>query len=153
MHIWIQFSNFPTFPLLSSIAFLEDFEESLYAVLYHYQKTAHLLPTTTILSCNIHSHFIRERQILNKQILIDDGCVSLETMLKFLRLAQMRKNPQVIMRALKKSTPGLVEVSGSTFNIRRMSVLFYCQVSFPMPLNAIRREYENLLWRLCKTYA
>ena len=40
-------------------------------------------------------------------------------MLKFARLSQLSKSPQVIMSALKKSTSGLMEVSESTSKIRR----------------------------------
>ena len=58
-------------------------------------------------------------KILNEQILIDDGWVSLNTMLKYPRLQQLTKRPQVIMRALEKSTSGLLEISKSACKIRR----------------------------------
>nr|CAG4637323.1 EOG090X0CQA [Ceriodaphnia reticulata]SVE73173.1 EOG090X0CQA [Ceriodaphnia reticulata] len=58
-------------------------------------------------------------KFLSEQILLDDGWIPIATMLKFARLSQLTKSPQVIFSALKKSTSGLMEVSESTSKIRR----------------------------------
>lgn len=44
-------------------------------------------------------------------------------MLKFARLSQLTKSPQVIMSAIKKSSSGLMEVCESSSKIRRVQPL------------------------------
>ena len=47
---------------------------------------------------------------MKQQILADDGWVTIDVMLKFQRLAQLTKNPDIVIEALKKSKSGLMEV-------------------------------------------
>ena len=56
---------------------------------------------------------------LKEQISVDDGWVTVDIMLKFQRLAQLTKNPDVVLEALKKSKNGLMEVCDSSKKIRR----------------------------------
>nr|SVE76000.1 EOG090X0CQA [Daphnia hispanica] len=58
-------------------------------------------------------------KFLKEQIGVDDGWIPIATMLKFARLSQLTKNPQVILSALKKSMSGLMEVEESSSKIRR----------------------------------
>ena len=56
---------------------------------------------------------------LKEQISVDDGWVTVDIMLKFKRLAQLTKNPDAVLEALKKSKNGLMEVCDSSKKIRR----------------------------------
>lgn len=56
---------------------------------------------------------------LKQQISVDDGWVAVDIMLKFQRLAQLTKNPDAVLGALKKSKSGLMEVCDSSKKIRR----------------------------------
>lgn len=58
----------------------------------------------------------------------DEGWVSIDTMLRFKRLAELTKDPDQILVALKKSLTGLIEVEGegSSGKMRRSP-------SFPLP--------------------
>lgn len=58
-------------------------------------------------------------KFLKEQIALDDGWIPIATMLKFARLSQLTKSPQVIFSALKKSPSGLMEVNESASKIRR----------------------------------
>nr|SVE73799.1 EOG090X0CQA [Daphnia atkinsoni] len=58
-------------------------------------------------------------KFLKEQMALDDGWISIATMLKFARLSQLTKSPQVIFSALKKSTSGLMEVNESASKMRR----------------------------------
>jgi len=56
---------------------------------------------------------------LKQQILADDGWVTIDVMLKFQRLAQLTKNPDIVIEALKKSKSGLMEVCDESKKMRR----------------------------------
>lgn len=58
-------------------------------------------------------------KFLQEQRKLDDGWVSMETMLKFNRLKQISDSDEAITSAIKKSTLGLVEVSEDNKKIRR----------------------------------
>jgi lupus La protein len=58
-------------------------------------------------------------KFLKEQIDLDDGWIPITTMLKFARLSQLTKSPQVIFAALKKSTSGLMEVNEIASKLRR----------------------------------
>ena len=51
-------------------------------------------------------YFIKYFQIKN-----DEGWISMETMIKFQRLASISMDESFIMESIKKSTSGLMEVS------------------------------------------
>lgn len=67
-------------------------------------------------------------KFLKDLIKTDDGWVSMETMLKFQRLAQISKDAAEILASLKKSTTGLMEVDEEKSRIRRSP-------SVPLPEN------------------
>ncbi|XP_003226306.2 lupus La protein [Anolis carolinensis] len=58
-------------------------------------------------------------KFLQEQIKLDDGWVTLETLIKFNRLNRLTKDFDVIVAALKKSKTGLIEVSEEKTKIRR----------------------------------
>ncbi|ESN93098.1 hypothetical protein HELRODRAFT_69844, partial [Helobdella robusta] len=64
------------------------------------------------------SNLARDKFLL-EQIKLDDGWVSMETLLKFNRLKQITEDPAVVVDALKKSTAGLIEISEDKLKIRR----------------------------------
>jgi len=55
---------------------------------------------------------VPDDKFLQEAFKSDDGWVSIDTMLKFKRLAELTKNPSQILAALKKSPTGLIEVTG-----------------------------------------
>lgn len=63
-------------------------------------------------------NLVRDK-FMQEQIKVDDGWIPLETMLKFNRLANLTKESEVIVSALKKSQTGLMEVSEDGTKIRR----------------------------------
>jgi len=56
---------------------------------------------------------------LKEQILVDDGWVTIDVMLKFQRLSQLTKSPEAILEALKQSKSGLMEICEDSKKIRR----------------------------------
>ncbi|XP_014287224.1 la protein homolog [Halyomorpha halys] len=58
-------------------------------------------------------------KFLQEQIKLDDGWVPMEIMLKFNRLSQLSPDPDVITKALLKSSSKLMEVSEDNSKIRR----------------------------------
>jgi len=75
---------------------------------------------------------------LKEQVLVDDGWVTIEVMLKFHRLSQLTKDADVIMNALKKSNSGLMELSDSAQKIRRST-------DKPIPEDSDERKQEMKL--------
>ncbi|XP_008326868.1 lupus La protein [Cynoglossus semilaevis] len=64
-------------------------------------------------------HNLPKDKFLKEQLLLDDGWVPLETMLKFNRLKSITTESSVIVTALQKSKTGLVEISEDKTKIRR----------------------------------
>ncbi|KAM4697877.1 lupus La protein [Rhinophrynus dorsalis] len=81
-------------------------------------------------------HNLPRDKFLKEQITLDDGWVSLETMIKFNRLNRLTKDFNTICEALKKSKTGLLELNEEKHKIRR---------SPDKPLPEVNDEYKNLL--------
>ncbi|TSK42105.1 Lupus La protein [Bagarius yarrelli] len=64
-------------------------------------------------------HNLPRDKFLKEQIQLDDGWVTLETMLKFNRLKNLTSDSAVIVESLKKSKTGLLEISEDQTKIRR----------------------------------
>ncbi|CAB3231458.1 unnamed protein product [Arctia plantaginis] len=58
-------------------------------------------------------------KFLREQVLLDDGWVPLEILIRFNRLAQLSKDADVIAKALHKSTSNLLEISEDNKKVRR----------------------------------
>lgn len=58
-------------------------------------------------------------KFLKDTLKLDEGWVTIETMLKFQRLSKLSGDPKVILNSLKKSTSGLMEVDVENSKIRR----------------------------------
>ena len=74
-------------------------------------------------------------KFLKDTIKNDDGWVAMETMLKFQRLAQLSKDSAEIIKSLKKSSTGLMEVDEEKARIRRSP-------SKPLPENEIVQKEQ-----------
>lgn len=72
---------------------------------------------------------------MKEQTTLNDGWITIQTMLKFARLSQLTKNGKVIMDALKKSKSGLMELCESESKIRR-------SVDKPIPEETAERTAE-----------
>ena len=87
-------------------------------------------------------------KFLKDTIKNDDGWVAMETMLKFQRLAQLSKDSAEIIKSLKKSSTGLMEVDEEKARIRRSP-------SKPLPENEIvqkeQAKMKRQLWMTCWT--
>uniref|UniRef100_H3C5U9 Small RNA binding exonuclease protection factor La n=1 Tax=Tetraodon nigroviridis TaxID=99883 RepID=H3C5U9_TETNG len=81
-------------------------------------------------------HNLPRDKFLKEQIQLDDGWVSLETMLKFNRLKTLTTESSVIVAALQKSKTGLLEISEDKTKIRR---------SPDKPLPEMNDEYKDAL--------
>ncbi|XP_012696251.1 lupus La protein isoform X2 [Clupea harengus] len=81
-------------------------------------------------------HNLVRDKFLKEQIQLDDGWVTLETMLKFNRLKTLTKEEAVIVEALRKSKSGLLEVSEDKTKIRRCP---------SKPLPEMNDEYKDIL--------
>ncbi|XP_061736046.1 lupus La protein isoform X1 [Nerophis ophidion] len=79
-------------------------------------------------------HNLLRDRFLKEQLQLDDGWVTLETMLKFNRLKSITSDADVIISALKKSTTGLLEISEDKTKIRR---------SQEKPLPELTDEYKD----------
>lgn len=66
-----------------------------------------------------------------------DGWITVETMLKFKRLAELTKDSDQILTALKKSTSGLMEVSSEEAKIRRSPAM-----PLPERTDEIKKQLE-----------
>ncbi|RXN34821.1 lupus La [Labeo rohita] len=64
-------------------------------------------------------HNLPRDKFLKEQLQLDDGWVTLETMLKFNRLKTLTSDAAVIVESLQKSKTGLLEVSEDKTKIRR----------------------------------
>lgn len=64
-------------------------------------------------------HNLPRDKFLKDQMQLDDGWVTLETMLKFNRLKNLTSDTAVIVKSLQKSKVGLLEVSEDQTKIRR----------------------------------
>lgn len=58
-------------------------------------------------------------KFLQEQIALDNGWVDLKVLLTFNRLSSLTTEPEVIIKALKKSENGVVEISEDEKKIRR----------------------------------
>ncbi|KAK3557686.1 hypothetical protein QTP70_033731 [Hemibagrus guttatus] len=81
-------------------------------------------------------HNLPRDKFLKEQIQLDDGWVTLETMLKFNRLKNLTSDPAVIVESLRKSKTGLLEVSEDQTKIRR---------NLSKPLPEYTEEYKDAL--------
>ncbi|XP_062383361.1 lupus La protein [Sardina pilchardus] len=81
-------------------------------------------------------HNLVRDKFLKEQLQVDDGWVTLETMLKFNRLRTLTTEESVIVEALRKSKTGLLEVSEDKTKIRRC-------LSKPLP--EMNDEYKDAL--------
>ncbi|KAF5890721.1 lupus La protein, partial [Clarias magur] len=81
-------------------------------------------------------HNLPRDKFLKEQIQLDDGWVTLETMLKFNRLKSLTTDAAVIVESLRKSTTGLLEISEDQTKIRR---------SPSKPLPDYNEEYKDAL--------
>ncbi|KAM9304951.1 lupus La protein [Gastrophryne carolinensis] len=81
-------------------------------------------------------HNLPRDKFLKEQVTLDDGWVPLETMIKFNRLNQLTKDFDTILKALKKSKTGLIEIDEEKQKIRRSP-------SKPLPENT--EEYKNAI--------
>ncbi|XP_066543537.1 lupus La protein [Amia ocellicauda] len=79
-------------------------------------------------------HNLPRDKFLKEQIQLDDGWVSLETMIKFNRLSRLTTDFKVIVEALKKSQSGLLEIHEDGTKIRR---------SLEKPLPEVNDEYKD----------
>ncbi|KTF95601.1 hypothetical protein cypCar_00036635 [Cyprinus carpio] len=64
-------------------------------------------------------HNLPRDKFLKEQLQLDDGWVTLETMLKFNRLKSLTSDAAVIVESLQKSKTGLLEISEDKTKIRR----------------------------------
>ncbi|XP_007244209.3 lupus La protein [Astyanax mexicanus] len=64
-------------------------------------------------------HNLPRDKFLKEQMQLDDGWVTLETMLKFNRLKNLTSDTAIIVKSLQKSKTGLLEVSEDQTKIRR----------------------------------
>ncbi|XP_061648692.1 lupus La protein [Phyllopteryx taeniolatus] len=80
------------------------------------------------------NHNLLKDRFLKEQLQVDDGWVTLETMLKFNRLKSLTSDANVIVSALQKSTRGLLEISEDKTKIRR---------SPEKPLPELNDEYKD----------
>ncbi|KAK7939551.1 hypothetical protein WMY93_002877 [Mugilogobius chulae] len=78
-------------------------------------------------------HNLPRDKFLKEQLQLDDGWVTLETMLKFNRLKSITTDNTVIVAALQKSKTGLLELSDDKTKIRR---------SLNKPLPEVNDEYK-----------
>uniref|UniRef100_A0A8C6Q528 Small RNA binding exonuclease protection factor La n=1 Tax=Nothobranchius furzeri TaxID=105023 RepID=A0A8C6Q528_NOTFU len=81
-------------------------------------------------------HNLPRDRFLKEQVQLDDGWVTLETMLKFNRLKSLTTDSSVIVAALQKSKTGLLEISEDKTKIRRSS---------DKPLPELTDEYKDAL--------
>ncbi|XP_049451122.1 lupus La protein [Epinephelus fuscoguttatus] len=81
-------------------------------------------------------HNLPRDKFLKEQLQLDDGWVTLETMLKFNRLKSLTTEPSVIVKALQKSKTGLLEMSEDKTKIRR---------SADKPLPEMNDDYKDAL--------
>ncbi|XP_067315000.1 lupus La protein [Pseudorasbora parva] len=81
-------------------------------------------------------HNLPRDKFLKEQMQLDDGWVTLETMLKFNRLKILTSETAVIVESLQKSKTGLLEISEDKTKIRR-------NPSKPLPEN--NEEYRDAL--------
>lgn len=81
-------------------------------------------------------HNLPRDKFLKEQMQLDDGWVTLETMLKFNRLKILTSEAAFIVEALQKSKSGLLEISEDKTKIRR-------NPSKPLPENS--EEYRDAL--------
>ncbi|XP_053492458.1 lupus La protein [Ictalurus furcatus] len=81
-------------------------------------------------------HNLPRDKFLKEQIQLDDGWVTLETMLKFNRLKSLTSDAAVIVESLRKSKTGLLEISEDQTKIRR---------SPSKPLPEYNDEYKDAL--------
>ncbi|XP_060723426.1 lupus La protein [Tachysurus vachellii] len=81
-------------------------------------------------------HNLPRDRFLKEQIQLDDGWVTLETMLKFNRLKNLTSDAAVIVESLRKSKTGLLEISEDQTKIRR---------SLSKPLPEYTDEYKDAL--------
>ncbi|XP_029314672.1 lupus La protein [Cottoperca gobio] len=81
-------------------------------------------------------HNLPRDKFLKEQLQVDDGWVTLETMLKFNRLKSLTTEISVIAEALQKSKTGLLEMSEDKTKIRR---------SPNKPLPEVNDDYKDAL--------
>ncbi|XP_053121307.1 lupus La protein [Hemicordylus capensis] len=81
-------------------------------------------------------HNLPRDKFLQDQIKMDDGWVTLETILKFNRLNRLTKDFDVIVEALRKSKTGLMEISEDKTKIRRAP---------NKPLPEVTEQYRNAI--------
>ncbi|XP_076871331.1 lupus La protein [Brachyhypopomus gauderio] len=81
-------------------------------------------------------HNLPRDRFLKEQMQLDDGWVTLETMLKFNRLKTLTTDATVIVESLRKSKTGLLEISEDQTKIRRC-------LSRPLPEHS--DEYRDAL--------
>ncbi|XP_042581294.1 lupus La protein-like [Cyprinus carpio] len=81
-------------------------------------------------------HNLPRDKFLKEQLQLDDGWVTLETMLKFNRLKSLTSDAAVIVESLQKSKTGLLEISEDKTKIRR-------NPNKPLPEN--NEEYRDAL--------
>ncbi|XP_028250104.1 lupus La protein [Parambassis ranga] len=81
-------------------------------------------------------HNLPRDKFLKEQLQLDDGWVTLETMLKFNRLKCLTTESSIIVAALQKSNTGLLEISEDKTKIRR---------SPTKPLPEQNDEYKDAL--------
>ncbi|XP_004081794.1 lupus La protein [Oryzias latipes] len=79
-------------------------------------------------------HNLPRDRFLKEQLQLDDGWVTLETMLKFNRLKSLTTENSVIISALQKSKTGLLEISEDKTKVRR---------SPDKPLPEVNDEYKD----------
>ncbi|XP_066521901.1 lupus La protein [Hoplias malabaricus] len=81
-------------------------------------------------------HNLPRDKFLKEQMQLDDGWVTLETMLKFNRLKSLTLDAAVVVKSLQKSKTGLLEISEDQTKIRRLP-------SKPLPEH--NEEYRDAL--------
>ncbi|KAL6100797.1 ssb [Pungitius sinensis] len=81
-------------------------------------------------------HNLPRDKFLKEQLQLDDGWVTLETMLKFNRLKCLTTETSVIVEALQKSKTGILEISEDKTKVRR---------SPNKPLPEVNDDYKDAL--------
>ncbi|TRY81766.1 hypothetical protein DNTS_007927 [Danionella cerebrum] len=79
-------------------------------------------------------HNLHRDKFLKEQLLLDDGWVTVATMLKFNRLKNLTSDAAVVVESLQKSKAGLLEISDDKTKIRR-------NPNKPLPEN--NEEYKD----------
>lgn len=144
---------------LMKICFAEDSSVVLHVTMTEGEATTNGQKTEAAESQDTEMKIIRQVEyyfgdynlprdkFLQEEIKNDDGWITLETMIKFKRLAALSTDISVILAALKKSTSGIIEVHENNEKIRRSA-------SHPLPIFNDELKEETMKRTIyCKGFA